>query len=395
MSADTWRLIREGDVQARYASRSECEMAIVVAGVRAQIPSETLLSLLLQPEHAGGESIRERANGRPRSLREIRRRFDREYSKAMRYVASEPPLADRPAFVSKLVHMRHIALERPWNGKAGWVDRSVLAFLYDLAIRFGSQEIFASVRDVAEGCGIGDATASRALRRLRNGSFVHLLRPGTPIKAASYRLEHVAAARSRAGVDMSPHETLRGDAWRYASGLGKACGSVWIALEADDWITVCDLAQRLGRSQRTIYKHLGQLLRYGLAERSGCAYRRGSVNPSDVATLLPSAGAADRQIARHERSRHHRDEYRRRRASGQLHGRQWNTGHAGSSDNECVPLTAVDPEHDIGVARGCLRARITASEVGFGSDSWLHCSRTWRGSGGPRPPPFLALVATS
>src|SRR4051812_12193556 len=88
-------LIRYGDRDERYASRSNVIQAILTSAVHRGYPRDLLFEELIDSNSAGGEWLRVDYEGHYVSRVRGRGRFDRSWAKAEAFVAKSPGFKDR------------------------------------------------------------------------------------------------------------------------------------------------------------------------------------------------------------------------------------------------------------------------------------------------------------
>jgi hypothetical protein len=93
------------------------------------------------------------------------------------------------------------------------------------------------------------------------------------------------------------------DAFRRGGGLGKAGWQIWHTLVFEGSLSVAQIAERTGRSRRTVYHALKKLAGVGLSaqERSNWSARIRDLDT--VANETGTAGIQDRQRSRHKLAR--------------------------------------------------------------------------------------------
>jgi HTH domain len=300
------RLLKWGDLEGRYRSRSEMFMALVTAMVGAKWPPDRAWLVLTDHRNAGGDPLRTDRHGRPR--RKSRLYFERAWGNAEGYVATHRTVRDRAGVVEILMELRAAADGVWWSGRGGATDRAVLDFLIRIATEAGRFHIHASVRDVAEGIGCNPVTAARSLQRLRKARWITQVSKHTPTRAAQYRLKVPAAGtppqHSGFGGQEDYVSVELADTFCWA-GLGWSKHRVWAALSHEP-VTARDLATRLGVTTRTVARHLQVLLHHGLAQRALDGWIRGTADPTEVAVWLGTAGRHDQQQQRHALQREQR-----------------------------------------------------------------------------------------
>ena len=172
-------LLRNGDIEKRYHSRSEMIQAIALGFVRAERTLDALFLALQDPANVGGEKVREKFS------RAARKYVELSYRKALAF----EPAREQPASVSTEIRAFARAVERAdWPGSAGATDRTVVTALIDVASQIGSTTIGMSVRQLGELAGIHKGTAARSLRRLKKAGFIERVAEAHGHNAAVWKL---------------------------------------------------------------------------------------------------------------------------------------------------------------------------------------------------------------
>jgi hypothetical protein len=330
-------LLRDGDCDGRYQSRSEVVQALATMAVNQGYSQEWLLKVLLNPSNRAGEKIQRMGET------EARRYIAQSYHKARAFVGNHPAFGDRSeaaaAVVEKIDRAADIILRSARPGQAGATDYSVLAVHLAIARRVGSLTYGASDREIAELAGLSRPTVTRSHRRLiENCKFLKRIKlPAIGATTASqWRLR--LPAGSVLG-DTSPtliggvrptgkaDHTPGADIWRRGKGLGKSKYRVWSLLTSPK--TAAELATTLGIKVRSVWDHLWMLEDLGLCTRElDGKWHRCDVDLDAVANRLGVAGEGARQRARHESEREINAQRLRRRAEHILYSNGYERGAA-------------------------------------------------------------------
>lgn len=322
-SGRMFSLLRDGDCDGRYQSRSEVVQALATMAVNQGYSQEWLLKVLLNPSNRAGEKIQRMGET------EARRYVAQSYLKARAFVANHPAFGDRggaaAAIVEEIDRATDIVLRSAGPGQAGATDYSVLAAHLAVARRVGSLTYGASDREIAELAGLSRPTVTLSHRRLtEKGEFLkRIKRPA--IGAATASQWRIRLPAGSVLGDTSP--TLMGgvrptgkadhtpgaDLWRRGKGLGKSKYRVWSLLTSPK--TAAELATTLGIKVRSVWDHLWMLEDLGLCTRDvDGKWHRCDVDLDAVANRLGVAGEGARQRARHAREREINTQRLRRRA---------------------------------------------------------------------------------
>jgi hypothetical protein len=311
-SGRMFSLLRDGDCDGRYQSRSEVVQALATMAVNQGYSQEWLLKVLLNPSNRAGEKIQRMGET------EAHRYVAQSYHKARAFVANHPAFGDRggatAAIVEKIDRAADIILRSARPGQAGATDYCLLAVHLAIARRVGSLTYGASDREVAELAGLSRPTVTRSHRRLiENCKFLkRIKRPAIGATTASrWRLRLPAGSvlgdtsstlmggvRPTGKADHTPGADL----WRRGKGLGKSKYRVWSLLTSPK--TAAELATTLGIKVRSVWDHLWMLEDLGLCTRElDGKWHRCDVDLDAVAKRLGVAGEGASQRARHESER--------------------------------------------------------------------------------------------
>lgn len=212
-----------------------------------------------------------------------------------------------------------------WPGRTGRTDHVCYLAHALTAYQCGKVEYNLSERELAERAGIGQNTAHKANGRLREATLVERVkqtdgvRYGALWRLQSDKVESYPHIPVREGMIQLCHSDGTGDAlppsdhdaFRYR-GLGKSAAELW-ALLKNAPMTAGELAERSGRTVRTVYRNLAKLARivdahtgevFRLVERGdGDTWRALDADFDAIAQAVGTAGVGERQRAKHERER--------------------------------------------------------------------------------------------
>ncbi len=178
LSAPIASLLRDGDVDGRYASRSEAVLASALAAAGAGW-TESAWRAVLEPSALGEwAQVQRRRTGtrRHRNPPDIARRLATTWAKAARRAAARPPVADAASVRAELAAVLGAADHNPavWRGAAGVTDRAVLAALVELG---------------AGACTVTPSASTRQLSELVNFEQLRATNVGDlPNRLSAYRL---------------------------------------------------------------------------------------------------------------------------------------------------------------------------------------------------------------
>lgn len=307
LSSEYECLLVHGDTEGFYdGDGSRLVGAIIMDAVNNGCNPEGIFQKLSDPQNKGGFTSFRRK--RP----DLRRWFDRDWTRAERKVAAVPRLAGRQEAVYQARVLREEAEKRQWRGMSGASDLAVYDALLEIGERLGKLlDIGVSVRQLGEGAGVARETASKSLKRLQARGLITKTFAGHGKNAARWNL----IPRLRSIPDNQPTGAslvvgpdcpggFASDCWRWR-GLGKSKFKIWRRLDTEP-VTTRSLAETLLVSPRTVQQHLARLREVGLATRLADGWVKGPDTPEQVAEWLSTAGAAVRQRERHriERQAH-------------------------------------------------------------------------------------------
>jgi len=335
LSAPIASLLRDGDVDGRYASRSEAVLASALAAAGAGW-TESAWRAVLEPSALGEwAQVQRRRTGtrRHRNPPDIARRLATTWAKAARRAAARPPVADAASVRAELAAVLGAADHNPavWRGAAGVTDRAVLAALVELGAGACTVTPSASTRQLSELVNISPATAATSLQRLRTRGWLRLEHPAAGTHAATWRL---LRPEQVANPPAAVHEVLEAlpprpltpsggsarahDAFTHTvhGGLGRVAARLFDVLDdgAYGGLSVAELAALTGLHRRTVLRHLVGLQAAGLvaAGDGGRRWAR-SLSAGDpeqlkaaldgAAVLLGVAGSTARRRERHTAQR--------------------------------------------------------------------------------------------
>ena len=180
------RLLRNGDSEARYESRSEVVQAIATGAINACWSERRLYWALRDERNVAGVRVREIAERQGDTAAE--QCVHRTWLKATRYALANPPVANRPQVLALIEALRDAANRLLGPGLAGGTDRAVLGAHADIAAMTGKFVYSASVREIAEYAGVSYPTVSRSNRRLCGAGWLSLVTSHRGTDAATWRL---------------------------------------------------------------------------------------------------------------------------------------------------------------------------------------------------------------
>ncbi len=185
-------LLRDGDTDGRYTSRSEAVMATALAAASAGW-TETAWRDVLQSSALADWATQQRRKGgalRQRNPADAHHRLTTTWKAAVRRAHERPAVADAPSVRAELAALLAAADHNPalWAGAAGVTDRAVLAALVDIALAAVTLTPSASTRQLGERANISHSTAAVALDRLVTRGWLRREQPANGTLAATWRL---------------------------------------------------------------------------------------------------------------------------------------------------------------------------------------------------------------
>jgi DNA-binding transcriptional ArsR family regulator len=323
MPRRVWNLLRHGDLEGRYRSRSEVAAAIAMSFVMSGRTFGSYWAAANGPDNDGIYPWAwYRSNGRRRSPGDALRRVRTTWRSAQAHVAKDPAIRDRTAALAHLAEVRDAAAEPGhWRGISGATDRAVLGAALRIALSAHTVRPNLSCRRVGELAGVGRSTASRSLARLVERGWLRRARLHTSTMAAGFRFA-IPGTRSHAGtceayVSHLGHDSSdAADVFRWHIGLGKVASGYYEVL-CDHAVALEDVASAFGVEPRTARRHLERLRSFALAELTDGGWVRGRLLPEQAAHEMGASGAGHGQRRQHQRERSAYRDYRAHRAGQQ------------------------------------------------------------------------------
>jgi hypothetical protein len=167
-------LLKNGDCDHRYHSRSEVIQAIALAAVNQGYSEEWVFTVLHDPANRAGEKIQ--------LMREsdARRYVGRAYGKAQACAVAHPSFRVQGEAVGIITEKIDLAapemLLSLGSGQAGATDYSVLTAYLFIARRLGPLEFGASDREIVELSGLSRPTITESRKRLILSGFLKRVR---------------------------------------------------------------------------------------------------------------------------------------------------------------------------------------------------------------------------
>ena len=288
----------------KYPTWSNADQAILTGLVNAGFDFNGVLQIFLEYPGTGRYQKLQKEESPERAMDYLQRSIDNAYM----FAKSNESKARQDAKAAL-----DYANARPWPGRTGVIDRLVFIANCQIAYKAGKLVYHASCRDLAEWAGVqSNRTAIAATYRLIAWGLLTLETKAIGSSANIYRLLACGqtytlphSSGRRECVSLSTH-----DAFRY-SGLGKSAAEVFQALQREP-LTVEELIERTGRHSKTISRALnrmsslldtetGELL--PMVEPDGNQWHALAVDLDHIAQVLGTAGAGERQKAKHKQER--------------------------------------------------------------------------------------------
>lgn len=314
------QLIARGDIDRRYASRSEAVAAAAMGLVDAGLDDDDAArSLARMPE------VKQR--GREPGRRGVMAYAHAEVRRAREAYERRGDRADRTAALSDL---ERAAATIPWprgQGSHPATLAAVLGAVLRTAVRAGSTRLEYSTRQAADDAGVARGAADRALRVLVDLEVLRLARRGGRRQRAAYVVD-AAAIHERAclggtvthtprrrGPTVPPRHGGRSplgglaahDGWR-RDAAGKSAQRIAEVLDEEDTATSAAVAAGVGVSRPWARRLLRRMARDGLVVAEPDGWRRPAPDAlrsalDRVAVRCNTAGRGQRQREAHARER--------------------------------------------------------------------------------------------
>ncbi len=332
LSTSVERLLRNGDVDGRWADRSPCAAAVCLGFIEAGHTFRDFLRAVHDWSNRGLDHLRRVRVGpdryEQRSKADTTEAAKRMWRGRLRYAAIHP--ATPPAAGALDTHLDAVqaaanSVPLRWASQSGPSDRNVLRALIDLIRTRQVPVVSASSRDVAVAAGLSQSAAQRALRRLSRDEWLTVVTPGEGTQATTYQLTIPTPLLGQAGykaaigadgslapapptteslttaLTIQAHDTFTSD------GLGRTAAAVLIAV-AEHPGTIADLTLRTGLTARTVRHQLSRLTAVGLVSTESGTWH--ATDPADLQRALDQAaeqlhatGTVTRRAAAHAAER--------------------------------------------------------------------------------------------
>jgi DNA-binding transcriptional ArsR family regulator len=292
--AELYFHVKCGHRPARYKTNSDAGAAVALHLIRKGYDYEVYDAVMRSPENACSQFGRYLGP-------EGRRRTRSEWEGARR-LAEKNPAQHNPEYFRAAIHKAERLLEAPWPGRTGARDRAVMSVLLGMARERNSIYITASTRQIAEGAGISQSTASRSLKQLKQQGLVEVVDPGhaAQLLAPTYRVDRVPAH-----VDDDPAPPrIRLPVDDLFTKLGPVAKEIYEAV-ASGTHTAAQITQLTGRAASTVRKHLTAMRADGIITQGDDRTWRVSDDKTRAkrADELGWAGERERKRQRHNTDR--------------------------------------------------------------------------------------------
>lgn len=279
-------MARKGESIDRYPSRSEAEAAIISILILAGHTYEEILSTF----EAWRPGKYSESMGRDRQ-----RYFDRTYYGALSKIAAHPT---RAAVATSWQAVRD---SPSWPGANGFLKRDTLLALLALCWQFGTWEVYASQRSVAEYVATTQASISRTMRVLEHEGYIDRLSvnrtPADAIRWQIHPLDPVSSEAMTCDADPRALSWHVNELWS-RDGLGRCAGTIYQLLSKSP-LSVRRLAQSTGKAWSTVDAALQHLEKSRLATKVEDGWVRAPRTLEEVAAEFSTKTRAHRRRERH------------------------------------------------------------------------------------------------
>jgi DNA-binding transcriptional ArsR family regulator len=280
----------KGQAIGKYASRSDTEAAIVTMLILAGWSYDQILGAFV----AWSPGKYQDAKGRDQQ-----RYFDRTYYRALSKIAAHPTRQE----VAEAWTAAHS--DPFWPGGSGYLERDTYLGLLAICWQFGSWEVGASERDLAEYAAASQAGIHHALESLTRRKIIERGKLRRSFDEANgWRISPLRNVSSQV---MIYDCFLRGDVPYLAelwspTKLGRTAGTVYCLL-ADIPVSVGRLARRTGKVWGTVRAALKKLGEFDLAIKLEGGWIRGDGNLGEIAKKFETSKASLHRRSYHKRQR--------------------------------------------------------------------------------------------
>jgi DNA-binding MarR family transcriptional regulator len=287
---ETLRGVKKGQVVDKYGSRSEAEAAVIAMLILAGRSYDDILRVFI--ERSPGKF--HDAKGKDKQSY-----FDRTYHRALSKIAAHPTRQEiAEAWVA--------AQSNPfWPGGNGYLTRDTYLGLLAICWQFGSWQVGASERDLAEYAAASQAGVHHALERLVKRQIIQRQTPRQSLdEANSWIVNPLGNVSSQV---MIYDNFSRGDIPDLAelwspTKLGRTAGTVY-SLLAELPVSIGQLAHHTGKAWSTLKSALKKLEGVDLAIKQETGWIRGGGNLGEIARKFESSKAASYRRSYHKRQR--------------------------------------------------------------------------------------------
>jgi hypothetical protein len=298
-------LLEQGDIGARYPSRSEVEAAIALEAANRRWAYADFRSAITSPTNRGGAKAQE--IGRTRGTRAQEAYLQRTWLNAVLFSQRHPAVPGRPEAFVAIQGIRDLATEVTWGGRPGRARYQVLLALLDIAERVGSLEFSASIRRIAEQAGVGKNPASSALQWLQVWGWLRRLPQGAR-KTSRWQVSRPPLEKGTVklippsdGIAIVP--VSRGVQGHDAFGRGGLNYLVWSRLHLEEPKTAGELVRMTGLALSSVYRALARMRAYQVAISSPGGWLRLERALDEIARELGLWGMGTRRRERHQHER--------------------------------------------------------------------------------------------
>jgi len=294
-------LLRLGDLDSSYASRSEVLQAILQASITVGMDFETTFNLLRDRNNVGGKKLQETETieGAQAASSYLRRCW----GKAAAHSAATQDELWGGAAIAAIQRSREQLAGVKWQGLTGATDWRVFTALLNVSERLRSNHFPISQRELMEQAGIGSRnTITASLQRLEQRGLLNIDSQRQPHTAHLNlcSIEPVLTSHPPLNMNNGSELHINDDAFRSRNNMSRIY--VIISRQVSTRIT---LIEATGLNRTTVDRNLKRLTSSGLIgeDAQGRLHVNRNANLEDIAKQFGTFGVAASQHARHEQER--------------------------------------------------------------------------------------------
>jgi len=299
------RLLRDGDTDGLYRDDFAVACSIIATAARVGFDLAYVLAILGDERNAGGTWFRRRVDkeGAGRAERAARRLFERSQAQ------SASVIADATDVRLAVDHLRRSLPPALWSGRTGATLHATFWAHTEVAMRSARLTYTASSRQIADLACVSRGVAQQRSRDLVRLGVLRVSQRARGVRGTTWTLCDKRAAGAPEGGTLSRSVTgsRTHPALRSGSGLD---ARIWTTLDADEPLTVREIAERFEMHPSTVRRKLANLERAGLARRADDTWQRLEPTVEALDRLADENGMAERTRKQHQRHRCERAEFR-------------------------------------------------------------------------------------